>query len=424
MAETIYYRFVLKRDTAANFTAANTLLLAGEMGIETDSRRWKLGDGATAWNLLQYQDGALKLEYFDVDSAARDDGKALLWDEALQKHVYGTVAGGGGGGGGGPFEFVAEVIVASAQPDIDFSGLDLDADAEYLLAVYAVQSAASVNHALQLFYNGDTTLANYQRQSVLVAHTSMTANRASDPYILYARNPSASVDNVLAGTIRISKAAGRKPIAVVQGNSWSTSTAGLETYQGAHVYSSTVNVIAIKLRHLVNFGVGTRVRLYRLTKAAPSTVGTQVGYARTSSATSATTTASIPLDATIPQATEGAAYAALDTTITPSSATSLLEVEVSIPYLTASTAAHLVGALFRDAGADAIAAGATVAEAADASRQLTVRAVVAAGSTAATTFKFRWGVSTGTGYLLRNTANTITFGGVAAATMTVKEIGQ
>lgn len=51
----IPYRFVCKRDTAANFTSANTVLKAGEWGVETDTLKTKMGDGSTAWNSLAYQ---------------------------------------------------------------------------------------------------------------------------------------------------------------------------------------------------------------------------------------------------------------------------------------------------------------------------------------------------------------------------------
>ena len=43
-----------RRGTAAEWTAANPTLAAGEMGIETDSNRFKLGDGTTAWTSLVY----------------------------------------------------------------------------------------------------------------------------------------------------------------------------------------------------------------------------------------------------------------------------------------------------------------------------------------------------------------------------------
>ncbi len=48
-----------RRGTAAAWTTANPVLASGEMGFETDTEKYKLGDGATAWNSLPY-DGADK----------------------------------------------------------------------------------------------------------------------------------------------------------------------------------------------------------------------------------------------------------------------------------------------------------------------------------------------------------------------------
>lgn len=50
MALQIQYR----RDTAANWTSANPVLLSGEVGYETDTKRIKVGDGTTAWSDLSY----------------------------------------------------------------------------------------------------------------------------------------------------------------------------------------------------------------------------------------------------------------------------------------------------------------------------------------------------------------------------------
>ena len=47
-------RIRLRRDTQADWTSANPTLLDGEMGIETDTRRFKVGDGSTAWSSLNY----------------------------------------------------------------------------------------------------------------------------------------------------------------------------------------------------------------------------------------------------------------------------------------------------------------------------------------------------------------------------------
>ncbi|MDQ2729888.1 MAG: SGNH/GDSL hydrolase family protein [Actinomycetota bacterium] len=48
-------RIELRHDTAANFTAKNTVLLPGEAGIEIGTGKMKLGtDGVTGWNSLPY----------------------------------------------------------------------------------------------------------------------------------------------------------------------------------------------------------------------------------------------------------------------------------------------------------------------------------------------------------------------------------
>jgi hypothetical protein len=44
----------LRRGTASQWTTANTLLAQGEIGLETDTSKLKLGDGSTLWNSLSY----------------------------------------------------------------------------------------------------------------------------------------------------------------------------------------------------------------------------------------------------------------------------------------------------------------------------------------------------------------------------------
>jgi len=44
----------IRRDTAANWTSTNPTLAAGEMGFETDTLLFKVGNGSTAWTSLAY----------------------------------------------------------------------------------------------------------------------------------------------------------------------------------------------------------------------------------------------------------------------------------------------------------------------------------------------------------------------------------
>lgn len=47
-------RIQVRRDTAANWTAANPILSDGEIGLEKDTLKTKYGDGVTEWNSLSY----------------------------------------------------------------------------------------------------------------------------------------------------------------------------------------------------------------------------------------------------------------------------------------------------------------------------------------------------------------------------------
>lgn len=49
-----YITIKLRRGTAAQWTSSNPTLAEGEMGLETDTLKFKVGDGASAWNDLSY----------------------------------------------------------------------------------------------------------------------------------------------------------------------------------------------------------------------------------------------------------------------------------------------------------------------------------------------------------------------------------
>jgi hypothetical protein len=63
-----------RRGTAAQAADSNPVLAVGERGFETDTRRWKTGDGATAWNALPYDggDGDMSASIYDPTNVAGD----------------------------------------------------------------------------------------------------------------------------------------------------------------------------------------------------------------------------------------------------------------------------------------------------------------------------------------------------------------
>jgi parallel beta-helix repeat protein len=56
MAKEITAKIKNRADTASNWTSANPILSKGEIGLETDTNKFKFGDGITAWNSLNYLD--------------------------------------------------------------------------------------------------------------------------------------------------------------------------------------------------------------------------------------------------------------------------------------------------------------------------------------------------------------------------------
>src|ERR1700691_5409998 len=49
----------LRRGLAAQWTSANPVLAQGELGLETDTDKVKIGDGSTAWTSLSYFAGTV-----------------------------------------------------------------------------------------------------------------------------------------------------------------------------------------------------------------------------------------------------------------------------------------------------------------------------------------------------------------------------
>ena len=80
-----YRRILIRRDTAANWTANNPTLAAGEFGHETDTGKLKLGTGAIAWNSLGYQN--------NVTSVNGQTGAVTGLAPAANPTFTGTVSG-------------------------------------------------------------------------------------------------------------------------------------------------------------------------------------------------------------------------------------------------------------------------------------------------------------------------------------------
>jgi len=65
-------RIQFRRGTAAQWTSANPVLAEGELGLETDTQKYKIGNGTDTWSSISYQ--SLPGNAFDItDINAKGD---------------------------------------------------------------------------------------------------------------------------------------------------------------------------------------------------------------------------------------------------------------------------------------------------------------------------------------------------------------
>jgi hypothetical protein len=134
-------RMQQRRDTAANWTSSNPTLADGEIGIESDTQKMKVGTGSTAWTSLAYA-------------------------------ATGTVTSITAGTGltGGTITSSGTVAIATSQSDLVIKGFEEDINVVASAAtgtinfdvatasVWYYTSNATANHTLNFRYNSGTAL--------------------------------------------------------------------------------------------------------------------------------------------------------------------------------------------------------------------------------------------------------------------------
>jgi hypothetical protein len=80
---------ILRNDTKSNWTTKNPVLVKGELGIETDTRKFKFGDGTNKWGDLEYAvcgNIVLGTTAPTTTDLAYDVG--TIWADTTNKKVY------------------------------------------------------------------------------------------------------------------------------------------------------------------------------------------------------------------------------------------------------------------------------------------------------------------------------------------------
>ncbi len=157
------------------------------------------------------------------------------------------------------------------------------------------------------------------------------------------------------------------------------------------------------------------------TAAALKKTGDSVQVVAFQTGAVATGTTIIPADDTIPQITEGTEFMTLAITPTNASNVLLIEVVANMAHDTAGNI-RLIGALFQDAAANALAAGMVMSPGNGFSQQIKIRYRMTAGTTSATTFRFRGGPDSAATVTFNGLSGGRIFGGVLSSSITITEI--
>lgn len=86
---TINVTLLMRNDPASTWANTNPVLSKGEIGIENDTRKFKIGDGSTAWNSLKYASGGnVELKNTQPTESDTDFEVGTIWVDTAEKKAY------------------------------------------------------------------------------------------------------------------------------------------------------------------------------------------------------------------------------------------------------------------------------------------------------------------------------------------------
>lgn len=157
-------------------------------------------------------------------------------------------------------EKVADVTISTATTSVDFTGLNITKDSEYMLVSDINNTSASAS-TFNLYANSNTTATNYYQQYVSANSTSVTANRANTPEFSQANNAQKSLS---IATIKLTN----NGYFTFQSNNtllYSSTVPILYNQYGTSTFTATsITQLTVTASVTNAIGIGSRFQLYRL----------------------------------------------------------------------------------------------------------------------------------------------------------------
>ena len=206
-----------------------------------------------------------------------------------------------------------------------------------------------------------------------------------------------------------------------EGGAGAAGSAGV-FYTGTAVTSKVYRILGRLDYTLTTAGTWVTAPTIKLFSQGSKLPGDVVKFTMTENGTfDAGGTTTIPGDNSIPQNTEGVAFTGMDATIAPSASANLLRCALNVNWGN-STTDGVVGALFRDAGANCVASCAWIAESTNRIGRAGFLHKELALSTTSTTFKLRMGSTNAGTVRLNALSDSAGLGGTFASTLLIEEI--
>ena len=165
-----YKKILFRRDTAANWTSVDPVLSAGEIGLESDTEKIKLGDGSSSWTELDYFYGSLDSANY-VESLVQGTGVTIT---------------GNSGSGTTPTIAIGQSVATSASPtfsQITVNNLPVN-DQHVATKSYVDGIAASINWHANVNFATSAVLPNTPTYSNGTSGVGATLTASSDARLL------------------------------------------------------------------------------------------------------------------------------------------------------------------------------------------------------------------------------------------------
>ena len=242
-------RMQQRRGTAAQWTAANPVLAAGEIGFETDTSRFKMGNGTSTWSVLTYFANAAELTALldgapDLLNTLGELAGALGDDPAFITTITNIT------------NSISEDFAAHDASGTNVHGISNTGDLAYMSDITAHDTETTSVHGIEdtslLALKSEVTAAGSAASSALGAHSADTTEVHGIPDTSVLETTSGSQEKAdLAEDNAIAAAASAADTKVSDHNANTTSvhgidnTALLETLLGAQDKADAAEAAAI-----------------------------------------------------------------------------------------------------------------------------------------------------------------------------------